>query len=133
MLIAIVKKAAANHNVITQSESMRKHLQKHKESGVWKKDTVLIICNSMLFNIYENTLSKYKRFHIKVRRSLVSTVLDLHDYIKPLLRKQPDKIILDIGTNDIAQESVNEILKCIKLLINFFHEKIRGSCHGLMW
>lgn len=80
----------------------------------------------MLFIINENTLSR--RLHTKVRSFAGSTVLDLYDYIKPLLRKQPDKIILVIGTNDIACESVSDILKCIKLLINFILKEL-PQCH----
>ena len=99
---------------------------KHNESGVWKKDTVLIVGDSMLFNINENTLSR--RYHTKVRSFPGSTVVDLHDYIKPLLRKQPDKIILVIGTNDIAHESVSDILKRIKSLVNFIQEEV-PQCH----
>ena len=70
----------------------------------------------MIFNINENTLSR--SYHTKVRSFPGSTVLDLHYYIKPLLRKQLDKIILVIGTNDIAHESVTDVLKLIKSLIN---------------
>ena len=99
---------------------------KHNESGVWKKDTVLIVGDSMIFNIDENTLSR--RYHTKVRSFPGSTVLDLHDYIKPLLRKQPDKIILVMGTNDIAHESVCDVLKRIKSLIKFIHEEV-PQCH----
>ena len=57
---------------------------------------------------------------------------DLHDYIKPLLRKQPDKIILVIGTNDIAHEVVGDVLiKRIKLLVNFILEKL-PKCHVIV-
>ena len=51
---------------------------KHNESGVWKKDTVLIVGDSTIFSINENTLSR--SYHTKVRNFPGSTVLDLHDY-----------------------------------------------------
>ena len=78
----------------------------------WNKNTVLIVGDSMLNNIDERTLSK--RYTTKVRCFRGSTVNDLHDYIKPLIRKKPDKIILVIGTNDIQNESVADVLKGIK-------------------
>ena len=56
---------------------------------------------------------------------------DLHYYIKPLLIKQPDKIILVIGTNDIAHEVVGDVLKRIKLLVNFILEKL-PKCHVIV-
>ena len=43
---------------------------------------------------------------------------DLYDYIKPLLRKKSDKLILlAIGTNDIQNEAVADVLKGIKSLM----------------
>ena len=53
----------------------------------WKKDTVLIVGDSMISNINENTLSR--RYQTKVRSFQRSTIKDLHDYIKPLLKKKP--------------------------------------------
>ena len=83
---------------------------------------MLIVGDSMLFNINENTLSR--TYNTKVRSFPGSTVIDLHDYIKPLLRKQPDKSILVLGTNDIAHESVGDLLQRIKLLVNFILEEL---------
>ena len=49
-------------------------------------------------------------------------MIHFHDYIKPLLRKQPDKIILI--TNNIAHESVGDVLRRIKLLVNFILQEL---------
>ena len=82
----------------------------------WKKDTVLIVGDSMISNINENTLSR--RYQTKVRSFQGSTIKDLHDYIKPLLKKKPDKIVLVIGTNDMVNEKLPDILKSLKSLID---------------
>ena len=70
----------------------------------------------MLNNINERTLSK--RYTTKVGCFRGSTVSDLRDYIKPLLRKKPDKIRLVIGTNDIQNEAEADVLKGIKSLMD---------------
>ena len=57
-----------------------------------------------------------------------STVSDLHDYTKPLLRKKPDKIILVIGTNDIQYKAVADVLKGIKSLMNMIIKEL-PNCH----
>ena len=82
----------------------------------WKKDTVLIVGDSMISNINENTLSR--RYQTKVRSFQRSTIKDLHDYIKPLLKKKPDKIVLVIGTNDMVNEKLPDILKSLKSLVD---------------
>ena len=53
---------------------------------------------------------------------------DLHDYIKPLLHKKPDKIILVIGTNDIQNEAVPDVLKGIKSLMDMILNEL-PNCH----
>ena len=73
-------------------------------NGVWPKNTVLIAGDSMLPNIDETKLSH--RYHTKVRAFRGSSIEDLHDYLKPLLKKRPEKIILLIGTNDLQNKSV---------------------------
>ena len=87
---------------------------------------MLIVGDSMLKNINEWTLSR--RYTTKFRCFRGSTVDDLHDYIKPLLRKRPDKIILVIGTNDIENRSVADVLKGIKSLLDMILEKL-PDCH----
>ena len=107
-----------------------RHIRSEKPQPVgpeyWKKNTVLIVGDSMLKNINEWTLSR--RYTTKVRCFRGLTVDDLHDYIKPLLRKRPDKMILVIGTNDTENKSVADVLKRIKSLLDMILEKL-PKCH----
>ena len=123
-------KICCNSNNNNSNNNINDHIRDNKiaqgnssiHSGVWNKGTVLIVGDSMLFNINDNTLSR--TYNTKVRSFPGSTVIDLHDYIKPLLRKQPEKIILVLGTNDIAHESVGDLLQRIKVLVNFILEEL---------
>ena len=90
--------------------------------GAWPTNTVLIIGDSMLSNIDEKKLSH--RYHTKVRAFRGSSIEDLHDYIKPLLKKQPEKIILLIGTNDLQVKSVADIIKGLKSLLDMIYYSI---------
>ena len=85
--------------------------------GLWPKNTVLIAGDSMLSNINENTLSQ--RYHTNVRCFKGSTIADLHDYLKPLVKKKPEKIILMVGTNDLVNLSITEMVKGMKSLCNW--------------
>ena len=49
------------------------------------------------------------------------------DYLKPLLKKNPDNIILHNGTNNSVNETSQDILNGILSLKNFI-EKLRPKC-----
>ena len=72
----------------------------------WPDKTTLIIGDSILNNIEESKLSKYKA---KVRANPGSRVDDMYDYMAPLLKKIPSSIILHIGSNDSTSKSAYEI------------------------
>ena len=43
--------------------------------------------------------------HVTVKSFSGARIEDREDYLRPLLRKEPEEIILDIGTNNIRDES----------------------------
>ena len=73
----------------------------------------------MLSNIDETKLSHW--YHSKVRAFKGSSIEDLHDFLKPLLKKQREKIILMIVTNDLLSKSAADILKGLKSLLDMIH------------
>ena len=97
-----------------------------QDPGVWRKNTVLVVGDSMVSNINEKTLSR--KYHMKVRSFPGANTRDLQDYVKPLIRKKPDKIIIVIGTNDIERKPVKEILRSMKLVMDMILEKL-PDCH----
>ena len=80
----------------------------------------------MLTNINERTLSK--KYNTKVRSFPGASVRGLFDYLKPLLKKKPGKIILIIGVNSVKRNSAQSMISVIKSLIQFIHESI-PDCH----
>ena len=115
-----VKKIGMNYCDGAQSNSQS------NENGKWRKNTVLIVGDSMLSNINERTLSR--KYTIKVRSFPGATVSDMFDYLKPLLKKEPEKILLLIGANDVEHKTAALILAEIKSLIDFIQEHI-PTCH----
>ena len=53
---------------------------------------------------------------VKVRSFPGATTHDMKDYIKPLLKKKPDNVILHIGTNNAVNEPSRNILNEILML-----------------
>ena len=59
-----------------------------------------MVGDSILNGIEERGLSKKHR--VRVRPHSVANSEDLTDHIKPIIRRKPDALIMDIGTNDLA-------------------------------
>ncbi len=49
----------------------------------------------------------------KVKSFSGATVNDMEDYLKPVLRKEPNKIILHVGTNDLKSVPANRVAEGI--------------------
>ena len=82
---------------------MNENLQK------WSKDINLIVDDSMLPGIDKRRISKRDR-KVKIKKFPGATVDDMYDYVKPMLKKCPDNIILHVGTNNTVNESSKEVL-----------------------
>ena len=113
------EESKANRCATSQPQSLTSSTN---NQGAWPKNTVLIAGDCMLLNIHESTLSR--RYHTKVRCFKGSTIADLHDYLKPLIKKKPAKIILMVGTNDLANLSAAEMTKSIKALCDWILSSI---------
>ena len=86
----------------------------------WKKGTTLIVGDSMLAGIEEKRISGNRSVNVRIFPSL--TTHDMHDYLKPLLKKNPDNIILRVGTNNSMNETSRDILNEILSLKNFIEK-----------
>ena len=120
------RKENNNNKDTTSHENSQNERPTSAGTEHWKRNTVLIAGDSMLTKQRVWTLSR--RYTTKVRCFRGSTIEDLHDYIRPLLRKKSDKIILVIGTNDTENKSVEGALKGIKDLLDMMLEKL-PKCH----
>ena len=76
---------------------------------IWSRNTTLIVWDSMLSGIDERRISKRDR-KVKAKNFPGATIDDMYDYIKQLLKKCPDKIILHLGTNNTVNESLKVVL-----------------------
>ena len=78
------------------------------------KGTCLIVRDWILAEIDENRLSTGKH-KVKVRYFPGACTDDMYDYMKPLLSKLPDYIILHIGRKDAFDNTSRETFeKCLK-------------------
>ena len=75
----------------------------------WPAGTCLIVRDSILTGIDQKRLSRNNQA-VKVRDFRGATVDDLKHHLVPLLKKKPEHITLDIGTNDAVSKTSRQIL-----------------------
>ena len=91
----------------------------------WPSGTILIAADSICNKLDEKRLSRNNR--VKVRSFPGATINDMYSYIKPLLEKQPDYIILHISTNDAVTKTSESILTEL-LQLKLYVETTLPSC-----
>ena len=84
-------------------------LQTFQEAYQWPKGTVAVIGDSMASGLKEELLPNKKHL-VKVRCCRGATVEDMFDYIKPILKRKPDDVVLHVGTNNAKDMSSKIIL-----------------------
>ena len=84
-------------NQSVSTESTRKCEQTQTQPNIEKK--VMIAGDSVLKHLQGHKIPRNSR--VKVSSFPGCTTEDMHDFIKPLLRKNPDETILHVGTNSL--------------------------------
>ena len=80
------------------------------------KRSIHVVGDSMLNMIQENYNVNTKTANVKVPAFSGATIEDLHDYILPIARKEPDNLIIHAGTNNIRNDTSEKIVeKLMKL------------------
>ena len=75
------------------------------QSHTWPAGTTLIVGDSMLDGIEESRMGPKR----KVRSFPGATINDMFEYITPLLRKKPSRLIAHVGTNDASFSTAKQI------------------------
>ena len=76
----------------------QKNNEEQHDVHQWPRGTVAIIGDSMVSCLKE--LLSNKKHQVKVRCCRDATVEDMYDYVKPILKRKPDDVVLHVGTNN---------------------------------
>ena len=99
--------------------------QKSKSAvHTWRKGTTLIVGDSMLGGVKEGLIGP--RGNMKVRSFPGATLDDMIDYLRPLLRKKPDRVLLHAATNDAINHNANDIIQKILDVKAFIENEVKG-------
>ena len=84
------------------------HENRPKQTTVKERKRITIVGDSMLNGIFDEGMQKHH--NITIKRHPGATTRDIVDYVKPVIRKKPDCLIIHAGTNDLTnKEGVNTI------------------------
>ena len=88
----------------------------------WSRNTILITGDSMISVVDEKRLSK--KDPVKVCPFPRASANYMHHYLRSLLQKCPDTIILHVGTNNCGSESSHVVLHKILNLETFIQSSL---------
>ena len=88
-----------------------------------KKSTTFLVSDPMLAGIEQNRISGSNSVNVRIFPG--ATHHDMYDYLKPILKKNPDNIILHIGNNSVNETSRDILNRIISL--KSFAEKISSN------
>ena len=104
--------------VPTETEYLTiENVEKLSSIKQWKRGKTLIVGDSVLAGIEQKRI--FGNRNVKVCIFPGATTHDMYNYLKPLLKKNPDNIILHIQTNNSVNETSWVILNEILSLKNF--------------
>ena len=118
---------ALNSNDKKGAQPPSKETDDMRDTHHWRKGTTLIAGDSILYGIDEKKICR--NGSVKVRVFSGTTIEDPRDYyLKPLLRKQPSKVILHVGTNNasLTNASPDRILDALLDLKKKIEDQVPG-------
>ena len=89
-------------------------------STLWPRGTTLIVGDSMLGGIEESRMGPRR----KVRSFPGATIADMHQYLIPLLRKKPSRLVAHVGTNDASFSDAKTIADDLLNLHKFIQSEL---------
>ena len=109
-------KGNPSENVKHQSRSGKPNVDFNKRNSPKKKVTV--IGDSMIKYLRRENLSS-KNYEVKIAAHPGSTTEDLIDYVKPVVRKKIDFLVIHTRTNDLmngvnTMKEIRKLVKCVR-------------------
>ena len=90
------------------------------------KNVTVVVGDSMVKNLQGWRLSTEDN-HVVVKSFAGATTSDMEDYVKPVIRKEPQKLILHVGTNDLKKLPPNRIAEGIANIATQIQEDSPGT------
>ena len=113
-----VDQSALNSNEASKSNN------RLPSSKFAKKKTVVIAGDSIVKNVIGAKMSSGDHNHFYIVKSFSgATLADMNDFVKPLTRRKPDKLIMHVGTNDLKHSPPRHIAESIVNLVTNINDE----------
>ena len=89
---------------------------KTKSKSHTKRQKTIIVGDSIVKGLQQHKFAKAAKQNVQIKCFPGATVQDMNDYVKPVLRKKSDTIILHVGTNSTSNKEAGEIINDIDKL-----------------
>ena len=86
-----------------------------KQTKTKNRKRIMIVGDSMLNGILDEGLQKDP--NVQVKRHPGATTRDIVDYVRPVIRKKPDCIIMHAGTNDLTSQEKTDTINNFREII----------------
>ena len=86
----------------------------------------VVVGDSMVKNLQGWRLSTEEN-HVVVKSFAGATTSDMENYVKPVIRKEPQKLILHVGTNDLKKLPPNRVAEGIANIATQIQEDSSGT------
>ena len=121
--VATIKENSTS--VISNNQRSEKSKTQVSKAKPEKMSHIEIIGDSMLNGIHERGMNKDENIKVKIRKYPGASSIDILDHIKHSLRKTPEQIIIDTGTNDISNNT--NYLKNAKKIVKLLKENCKDT------
>ena len=93
----------------------KKQPKETNNNSLWPSGTCVIVGDSMVNSIDEKRLSK-KHGNVKVFHFSGARIEDINQYIIPIIKKQPDYLILHVWSNDATTNTSKKVVDNLLIL-----------------
>ncbi|CAB4024569.1 gag-pol poly, partial [Paramuricea clavata] len=90
------------------------------------KNVTVVVRDSMVRNLQGWRLYTEEN-HVVVKTFAGAKTSDMEDYVKPVIRKEPQKLILHVGTNDLKKSPPNRVAEGIANIATQIQEDSSGT------
>ena len=117
MEIKVIKRQATSK---PKSQGVHQPREQNQENGPKQtkpksRKRITIVSDSMLNGIFD--VGSQKDHKVQVKRHPGATTRDIVDYVRPVIRKKPDCIIIHAGTNDLASQEKPDTINNFREII----------------
>jgi hypothetical protein len=86
----------------------------NKHANYSAKNVTVVAGDSIVQNLQGWRLSNTDN-HVVVKSFSGANITDMEDYLKPILRKEPNKVILHVGTNGLKHLSAKRVAEGLQI------------------